>query len=205
MAYGTYSVNVNVGGIQVSKQIVREGNHPNPYEVTLPVASAGTLTDVDSANNVGNVTLSANHGLTNGTYDVYFGTGMRYNVEGTVANNTMSLINGSGDTIAANNTACQVAAVTQINTAIDGDASNLLAISLEKSDATSTAEGHVQFQATAAEEIAEEDLVANQPRVWDFEGGDTNILTGNVVVTAYASQNDTAATATLKVVSLEDA
>lgn len=205
MAYGTYSINVNIGGVQITKQISREGNHPNPYEVTLPVASAGTLADVDGGNNVGNVTLSANHGLTNGTYDVYFGTGMRYGVEGTVSGNTLSLINGAGDAIAANNTVCQVSAVTQINTAIDGDASKLFTLSLESTNASSTTDGHIQFQAASAEEIAEVDLDANNPRVWDFEGGDTNILTGNVVVTAYASQNGTTEALTLKVVSLEDA
>jgi hypothetical protein len=205
MAYGTYSINVNIGGVQITKQITREGNHPNPYEVVLHVATAGTLTAVDVGNNVGNVTLGAGHGLTSGTYDVYFATGIRYGVEGTIADNTLSLINGSGDTIAANNTACQVSKVTQINTAIDGDASELFTLSLESANATSDANGHIQFQATAAEEIAEVDLDANSPRVWDFDGGDTNILTGNVVVTAYASHNSTTEALTLKVVSLENA
>lgn len=205
MAFGTYSLNVNVGGIQVSKQITREGNHPNPYEVTLPVATAGTILNEDSANNVCNVTLPGEHGLTNGTYDLYFPAGIRYGVTGAITANTMAVTLGAGDAIPDENTVVQVSKVTQINTAIDGDASELFAISLEKADTTSTAKGHIQFQAAAAEEIAEEDLVANQPRVWDFEGGDTNILTGNVVVTSYASQNDTAATANLKVVSLEDA
>jgi len=205
MAYGTYNINANVGGVQITKQINREGNHPNPYEVTLPVASAGTLSGVDTGNNVANVTLASGHGLTNGTYDVYFATGIRYGTTGAITDNTMAISVGSGDSLPANNTACQVSKVTQINTAIDGDASKLFAISLESTNASSTANGHIQFQAASAEEIAEVDLDANSPRVWDFEGGDTNILTGNVVVTAYASQNDTAATKTLKVVSIEDA
>ena len=41
-----------------------------------------------------------------------------------------------------------------VNTAIDGDASKLFAISLESTNASSTTDGHIQFQAASAEEIA---------------------------------------------------
>jgi len=38
------ALSVTVGGVQVNKNWTREGEHPNPYEVTLPVAQAGELT-----------------------------------------------------------------------------------------------------------------------------------------------------------------
>ena len=113
MAYGTYSVNANIGGIQISDQIVREGDHPNPYEVTLPIASSGTI--VNRTNNIlSDVTLLADHGLTNGTYDCFFSTGVKYACEGTITDNTMTLTNGTGDDFPVNTTACQVSKVTSI-------------------------------------------------------------------------------------------
>jgi len=213
MAYGTYSLNVNIGGITAGQQIVREGNHPNPYEVDLPIATAGTFSSVDAPNNTANVDLPTDHTLDDGagTYDIYWtdnGAKLRYVVEGDVdaANNVMELINGSGDEYPANNTVCQVSEVTQINTSIDGDESKL--ISLAMLDATNPAtkpKGHVQFVDAGGLEIAEVDLRTNEPRVWDLEGGDDNEFTGNVIRTAYASTNSTVQAQDLKILSLEDA
>jgi hypothetical protein len=212
MAFGTYSLNVNIGGIVAGQQITREGNHPNPYEVQLPLAVAGEFKDVD--NNAANVELPADHGLDDGagTFDVYWtdnGAKLRYVVDGDVdaANNVMELANGSGDgPYPANNTACQVSAVTEINTSIDGDESKLMSIAIMDPTNPSTKPlGHVQFVDVGGAEIAEVDLRANEPRVWDLEGGDNNEFTGNVIRKAYASANSTAQAQGLKILSLEDA
>lgn len=203
MAYGSYSVNATIGGIQISETITREGDHPNPYEISLGVASTGTVTN--RTNNVlTDVTLSGGHGLTNGTYDCFFSGGVRYGLTGAIVSNTMTLSDGAGDDFPANNATCQVSKVTAINTAIDGDEIELIAIELKSQNTTTTKVGHVKFMDSGNNTIAEIDLVENTPRVWDIAGGAANAFTGNPITHAEAAMNDTALTATLYVASLED-
>ena len=202
MAVGTYQLNVNLGGIQIFDTISREGDHPQSYEVTLPIASAGTI--VNRTNDVlSDVTLLGGHGLTNGTYDCFFSTGVKYACEGTITANTMTLTNGTGDAFPVNTTACQVSKVTAINTAIDGDAQKLFAINLKTLNGTKTVAGHVKFMDSGNVLVAELDLVENTPRVWDVYSV-ASPATGNAVTHAEAAMNDTVNTATLQIGSLED-
>ena len=203
MPYGTYSVNANIGGIQVNDQIVREGDHPNPYEPSLHVASSGTITN--RTNNIlTDVTLLANHGLTNGTYDCFFTTGVRYGLTGAITGNTMTLSSGAGDDFPANTTACEVSKVTAINTQIDGDEIEIIAINLKNANGTKTKVGHVKFMDGTNATIAQIDLVENTPQVWDIAGGAANPFTGAPITHAEAAMNDTTNTATLQIASLED-
>lgn len=203
MAYGSYSVNATIGGIQISETITREGDHPNPYEISLPVASSGTVTN--RTNNVlTDVTLLANHGLTNGTYDCFFSGGVRYGTAAAITGNTMTLSGGDGDNFPVNTTACQVSKVTAINTAIDGDGIELIAIELKSQNTTTTKVGHVKFMDAANNTVAELDLVENTPRVWDIAGGAANAFAGEKITHAEAAMNDTALAATLYIASLED-
>lgn len=203
MAYGSYSVNATIGGIQISETITREGDHPNPYEISLPVASSGTVTN--RTNNVlTDVALLANHGLTNGTYDCFFSGGVRYGTAAAITGNTMTLSGGDGDNFPVNTTACQVSKVTAINTAIDGDGIELIAIELKSQNTTTTKVGHVKFMDAANNTVAELDLVENTPRVWDIAGGAANAFVGEKITHAEAAMNDTALAATLYIASLED-
>lgn len=203
MAYGSYSVNATIGGIQISETITREGDHPNPYEISLPVASSGTVTN--RTNNVlTDVALLANHGLTNGTYDCFFSGGVRYGTAAAITGNTMTLSGGDGDNFPVNTTACQVSKVTAINTAIDGDGIELIAIELKSQNTTTTKVGHVKFMDAANNTVAELDLVENTPRVWDIAGGAANAFAGEKITHAEAAMNDTALAATLYIASLED-
>lgn len=203
MAYGSYSVNATIGGIQISETITREGDHPNPYEISLPVASSGVVTN--RTNNVlTDVTLLAGHGLTNGTYDCFFSGGVRYGTAAAITGNTMTLSGGDGDNFPVNTTACQVSKVTAINTAIDGDGIELIAIELKSQNTTTTKVGHVKFMDAANNTVAELDLVENTPRVWDIAGGAANAFAGEKITHAEAAMNDTALAATLYIASLED-
>jgi hypothetical protein len=203
MAYGTYSVNANIGGIQISDQIVREGDHPNPYEITLPVASTGTI--VNRTNDtLTDVTLSGGHGLTNGTYDCFFSGGVAYGCTGNITSNVLTLNGGAGDAFPVNTTTCQVSKVTAINTAIDGDEIEIIAINLKTTNGTKTKVGHIKFMDSGNALVAEIDLVENTPRVWDIAGGATNSFTGNAITHAQAAMNDTVTAATLQIASLED-
>lgn len=204
MAVASYGVSISLGGISIQKSITRSFDHPNPYEVSLPAGTAGTLT-TRTDDDTGDITLSAGHGLTSGTYDVFWSGGVQYGCTGTVVDNTLSIDAGSGDNLPAQDTAVVVCEQVPINTAIDGDAISLLAIVAEFNTTGSTDPVHIQFQESGSAEIAELDLVANEPQVYDIEGGVTNPFTGNPIVIAYASQGGTTETATLKIASGEDA
>lgn len=203
MASGTYTLSVTLGGITISEIVTREGDHPNPYEPTLPVASSGTITNRTN-NTLTDVTLASGHGLTNGTYDCFFSTGVQYGCTGNITSNTLTLNSGTGDAFPVNTTACQVSKVTAINTAIDGDEIELIAIELKTQNTTKTKVGHIKFMDTANNTVAEIDLVENTPRVWDIAGGAANPFTGEKITHAEAAMNDTALTATLYIASLED-
>ena len=71
-------------------------------------------------------------------------------------------------------------------------------------DTTIATLGHVTFKDAGAATIANVDLVANIPKAYDFAGSDTNILTGNPVTVAYASNGHPDTDATLVIISLED-
>lgn len=199
-----YGLSVSLGGVSIQRAINRTGDHANAYEITLPVAyaiSSWVKTDANTA--AGN--LPSGHGQTDGKFDVYWTGGMRYGVDGTISTNALSLDGGSGDDFPATANSTVVACKqVSVNTAIDGDAISILALSLEYVDPNSTAVGHIDMQDGGAATIEEIDLAANAPLVWDITGGATNVFTGNVITVSKASHNNTSAAATLKLLSLED-
>lgn len=208
MASATFDITFSCGGLTIQKSISRSADHPNPYgPITLPVAkalSSWVKTDADTA--AGN--LAGGHGFSTGKFDVYWTSGSggrRYDVDGTVTVNALALDGGSGDSFPASaDTTVVVRPQTTINTAIDGDNSQIIAISLEFTETSETSKGSVIFKDSGGSVIAHVDLTANEPRVYDFAGGATNVLTGNPITVAYASQASTTNEASLKIVSLED-
>lgn len=205
MAQGSYGLSVNIGGVAIQKSIVRTGDHPNPYEVTLDAAKAVTGWTQTNAS-VANCTLPNSHGYTNGTFDVYWNTSARFDCAGSITNNVISFANGSGDNFpATNTTGVSVCKQTQINTAIDGDAIAIAALSLEYTDATVDSQGRLLFEDGAGDDIASIELTGNSPLVYDVEGGQTNPFAGDPITVCRASHQNTDSAATLKIVSLEDA
>jgi hypothetical protein len=207
MPQATYSPSLSVGGVSIQKSVVRTGDHPNPYEVTLPVAKALTSwvkTDANTA--AGN--LAGGHGYSTGKFDVYWTSGSggrRYNVDGTVTVNALALDGGTGDDFPASaDTTVVVTPQTTINTAIDGDNIQIIGIAAELADQNATSKLHITFRDVGAAAIADVDLVANYPVVYDIAAGVTNPFTGNPITVAYASNGNTTYTATLKICSLED-
>ncbi|MDD4890609.1 MAG: hypothetical protein PHU85_11860 [Phycisphaerae bacterium] len=211
MPTATYAINVSLGGVTIDKRISRTGSHPNPYEETVPAANveavvAWTGTDADSAS----ASLAAGHGLTDGTFDVFWTSGganyCRYGAAGTFTDDNLALEGGAGDEFPATATSgVIVSKQTSVNANIDGDAASLIAVSLEFTDAASAAVGSISCKDTSGTVIAQIDLVANQPIVTDIDGGATNIYTGNPITTFAVSHNDATNNATIKVLSMEDA
>lgn len=205
MPKATISINVTIGGVSVSKIWEREADHPNPYEVTLPVAKTGVLT-TRTDDNTGVVTMtSGTHGIITGNkVDVYWAGGVRYGMTATVTGSAVSLDLGAGANLPLATTAVVCCVQVQIQTSIDGDAAKVLVLSLEYPDAASVSLGHVDLQATGAATVAEKDLEANKPLVLDLAADVANPITGNPIVLSLASHNDPLNAATLKIATIED-
>ena len=205
MAQGSYGLSVSIGGIAIQKSIVRTADHPNPYEVTLPAAKGPLTSWVKTDANTAAGNLPGGHGYSNGKFDVYWSTGKRLDVDGTISTNALSLDGGSGDDFPASATADVVAyPQVTINTAIDGDAIKLAAISLEYTDTTAASRGRLLFEDSAGDDIASVNLTGNSPLVYDVEGGQTNPFTGDPITVCRASHENLTYAATLKIASLED-
>lgn len=205
MPEATISLNVTIGGVSVAKSWTRSGEHPNPYEVTLPVAKDGDLT-TRTDDNTGVVTMDdAGHGIITGDkVDVYWDGGMRYGMDATVSGTAVTLDGGAGDNLPADESPVVCCVQVEIPTQIDGDVANLLVVSLEYADADSASLGHVDFQDATPATIAEKDLVANEPLFQDLGADNANPITGNPIIICYASHNDTTYAATLKIATMED-
>jgi hypothetical protein len=204
MAVGRYGIQVTVGAVNIQRTISRTADHSNTYEVSLDAAkplSSWVKTDLDTA--AGN--LPGGHGYTNGTFDVYWTGGARYDVPGTIATNALSLDGGTGDDFptSGNTTVVAYRQIT-INTAIDGDAIGLGAISLEYADESLTSRGRLLFEDATGDDIAPLTVTGNQPAVYDIAGGAANPFTGDPIVVCRASHENDSATATLKIVTVED-
>jgi hypothetical protein len=207
MPQATYGLTLAVGGVSIQKSAVRNGDHSNTYEVLLPAAKAGS-NFVKTDDNTADVELPGGHGYTNGNFDIYWQEAgvdkVRYGVPGTITVNALALDGGAGDNFPASATPVVICKQVAINTAIDGDAIEIIGLSLEYADAGSVKVGHVDMQDGGAASIEEIDLKANVPIVYDIDGGATNVFTGNPITSTKASHNDTVNAATLKIVSLED-
>lgn len=204
MPTATFGVSFSAGGISTTQNISREADSSFGVETTLAVSSAlSSWVKTDANTAAGN--LAADHGLTDGTFDVYWTGGRRYGVAITITTNAVALEGGAGTDFPATATSTVVMRkVQQVNVLIDGDAVGAMCVVLESTDSSSTARGHVTFKDAAGDTITELDVVANIPQCFDVAGGQTNPFTGDPIIVAYASQESTSATATLKIMGTAD-
>lgn len=205
MPIAQIALNVTVGGVSIAKNWTRSGEHPNPYEVTLPVAQDGDLT-TRTDDDTGVVTMDdAGHGIITGDkVDVYWDGGVRYGMDATVSGTAVTLDGGAGANLPADESPVVCCVQVDIPTQIDGDLCQLFVASLEYADTTSVKLGHIDLQDAGPATIAEKDLEANVPLFVDLGSDLANLLTGNPITSCKASHNDTANTATLKIATLED-
>ena len=201
MADGTLQIAVNVGGVNISKKITKTADHPNVYEaVALPAGKAATdwvKTDADTAA----CNLTAGHGYSSGKMDVFWTTSSlpqcRYDVDVVVDTNALALDGGVGDDFPDSAvTDVIVTTPVQINTAIDGDATTLIAIN-------SSVCASIYCEDADGDSIFQRDLVADEPYVWHDTSGFTNPITGDPITVAFAS-NGTATAGTITIVALDD-
>ena len=205
----TYGVSISGGGLSVTQSIARTGDHPNTYEVTLPVGTAGTLstrTDDDT----GEITAAGHTLIVGDKVNVFWDGGRRYGMTvSAVVGNVVTVGTGAGevgagDVFPAQATAIVITKQVQINTQIDGDEIEIIGIVAEAPNPSSTAKAHIDMQDTGGASIEAIDLSANQPRVYDIAGGVTNIFSGNLITKTMAANGSATDVLTLKILSLED-
>lgn len=206
MPNATYGVSLTVGGSNIQKTVTRTADHPNPYEVSIPAAEAGSLT-TRTSDTAGTITMDdAGHSIQTGdVIDIYWSGGVAYGATvGTVSGTSVPFTGASGDALPAASTAVTVDEQIIINTQIDGDTVKILGLVVEFPTSSSTDKAHVDMQDSGNATIEEIDLTANTPVVHDIEGGATNVFTGNPITHSHVSQGGTTEACTLKILSLED-
>lgn len=177
-------------------------------EVTLPAAQAGSLT-TRTDDNTGTITMSDGaHTIETGdVVDVYWDGGVQYSVSvGTVSGTSVPIDLGVGDNLPAQDTAVKIVPQKTVNVAIDGDNLVYLAISVETNNTALRENAHIQFLDSGSAEIAELDLVTNEPRDFIFAELASNPFTGNPITSVKVSVDGTDATESykLKIIGVED-
>lgn len=204
-----YSVSVTSGGIQTQKVVTRTSDGPIGLETS--VSAGKTVTSwVKTDANTAACDLPGGHGYSNGNFDVFWSSGgtnyVRYGVPGTISTNALSLDGGAGDDFPASATSgvvvCRQVAASVL---VDGDNTKILAIVAESTDPASTSVASVTLVDAAADIIAQVDLVANIPQVWDIAGGSANPFTGDVIVSALIGNGSASESLTIKVIGMQDA
>lgn len=204
MATISYNVQVNGAGFSISGSVNRTADGfiaVEPAVNTAKAISSWVKDDADTA--AGN--LSPGHGWSTGIGDVYWTGGRRYDVGITISTDAVAFEGGSGDDFPASANATVVLAMhQQVNQIIDGDLLEFLAICFESTTSGSTARGHVHAEDADGDVIADLDFDANEPRVWDIDGGQTNTFTGDVIQTLYITMDSTTEVVKCKIVGVQD-
>lgn len=93
----------NFGPVAGSKPFAEDREISADRQLLVDVASVvaaktGTLTTRTSGS-AGVITLTAGHGITTGKVDIFWASGRRIGVDGTVSGNLLTLANGTGDAL----------------------------------------------------------------------------------------------------------
>ena len=208
MPTAQYGVSLAAGGVSLQRTVNRTGDGAIGSQVTLPVGKAisdWVKTDANTA--AGN--LAGGHGWSSGTYDFHWYESdvykNRYGVTVTITTNAVAADGGSGDDFPASATSGIVMTPpVTINVLIDGDELEILGRLADATRDSSTADAHLLFEDSAGDDIAELDLAANEPRIYDIAGGATNPFTGDVIISCKASNGSSSEALTLKIVGVYD-
>jgi hypothetical protein len=193
-----FNTTIRVDARDILSEAPYEGEGRLDLSTLLPAATAATLT-TRTDDDTGVVTLPADHGLTSGTFDVYWGTtGCRYGMTGTVNVNALALDVGAGDVLPADETPVTVAKQVSIVAPLTGNLLVAIAAHCKK-------RAHLDFQSSIAASLLALKLAANRAWSWGNDLGVANLLAGVVVATIKASCGDSEAAGDLSIPILYDA
>src|SRR3990167_2367581 len=168
-----YSVSFQMGAKTIQSSISRDADHPNPYEVTLPVGKAGSLT-TRTDDDTGTFACTA-HGLAVNDYaDVYWSTAgnVRYGMLVTAVGDadTVTLDGGAGDVLPAEAAAVVITEQVGIDTSIDADRISMIGVYAQSATSPSTAVAHLHCKDANGTTIEEMDLVGGVHQIYDVTG-----------------------------------
>lgn len=179
MTQRTFTVRGDIGGKSFAGNVRRTGASETNAETPTPLAagSAGTLTarvDTDT----GTVTLAAGHGQTSGTFDVFWSSGIRRGMTGTVTVNDVALDGGAGDNLPVLTTAVVVDKQEVLD--FDSEQSTIILAAVSQ-----TRRASVEFQTDAGAAILSLDLgrydeTAQEPWLWASAGSVANPFASDI-------------------------
>lgn len=197
---GTIGISANIGGMSVNRTISRSSESVLGSELSLSPATAGTLT-TRTDDDTGVVTLTAGHGLTNGTYDIFWTSGgvnyCRYGADGVVDGNELTIggvTAGAGTVLPAEDSSVFVRKVESFDIDFDGDDLKMLVLDADYAC-------HVDFQDSGGASVGQVLLHGAEPYIWIAYEGVTAPITGNPVDTISAAAATANAT-TLKFMAI---
>ncbi len=198
MPTGNYSGSFSAGGVSMSFNTAYTAESASGVEVVIPVAkalSSWVKTDANTA--AGN--LTGGHGLTTGTFDVYWDGGARYGVPVTITVNACALDGGAGtDFPASANTTVRICKQVEID--INILVTLVAAAFMAKATFGVTDERmYIALNTAADAEVYAFELSSNQMRL---ETDDTNIDTE--VAYALVTNSDVDETVTCQIALLQD-
>lgn len=181
---------VTVGGTQFSTTQTRSDSGRIEQEVACLTGVAGTL-GTRTNDTEGVITLTAEHGLSTGTFDVYFTGGERHQISATIDGNAATISSGSGDNLPIEDSAVVFSPRTEVDSDLDGDLVQFLA-------AGCTTRAGVEFTESDDGNLLNVALPAGEAYVWAADTSITNPLDSAAVGKIYCSSG-TAATCTVKI------
>jgi hypothetical protein len=154
MTVRTISFSGSIAGVTFRGSHARDVvGETNGQPTTLAAGSAGVLS-TRTDDNTGEVTLTAGHGQTSGTYDVFWDGGCRRGMTGTVTVNALALDGGAGDNLPVATSAVVVDKQETID--FDSESSTLMLVAVAQ-----TRRASVQFQQEDGTPILSLDLGRN--------------------------------------------
>jgi hypothetical protein len=191
MPTGKLTVNAECGGLTSYGTISRTGTNQEGAQPATTVAAgkAGLLTRSDA--DTGVITLTAGHGQTNGKYDIFWDGGSRYDMDGTVDVNALTLDGGAGDDLpAAAATAVVVCKPASLPMSFPYASLKMLMVHSDK-------RGRFTFLESDGSDAGSFDVAENEGRSWYDGSGETNPITADIA-TVSVSNGDSTAAATMK-------
>lgn len=178
----TYNRTLKYGSLSFNASATIESPLATPWSVTLGTAKPGTLT-TRTDDDTGTVTMTGGHGLSTGRMDVYWATGSRYGMTGTVTVNSIAIDGGAGDNLPIATTALTLIAPTSEPVTLTGDNCVSLGVNCP-------AGGRVVFADASNATIfaVPERSTTNTSYVWTSGDGGTNPLAGGAVAKVFLSQ-----------------
>lgn len=161
-----------------------EGANMERTTRTVAAAKTGTLT-TRTDDNTGTITLDAGHGLSTGTFDIFWTGGSQRKVTCTITINACAIDAGTGDDLPVTSTAMTIMAPVSTDVDLDGDAVTALAVYGQRG-------GYVAFLDAADADIkVYGPLATNGADGFSTDAGDTNPLAGETVAKITFSHGST--------------